>query len=84
MAELWVAIETGDASAVERVSHTITGVASNFAAPAVVDPARRLQAMGKAGELAEAEAAGIELGVAVDRFREAAGASRAGSRIKAS
>ena len=64
MAEIRAAIEAGDASTIERLAHTVSGVASNFAAPAVVELARRLQAMGKAGELAGAEAAGVELGLA--------------------
>ena len=79
LAEVRTAIEAGDASTIARLSHTISGVAGNFAAAAVVDLARRLEVMGMTGELAGAEAAGVELGLAVDRFRAAAGASRAGA-----
>jgi two-component system sensor histidine kinase/response regulator len=54
------AVEASDAATLNRLAHTIAGVSGNFAAPALVASARRLEAMSKAGDLtgaADAEAA---------------------------
>jgi two-component system, sensor histidine kinase and response regulator len=84
MASIRAAIGVGDAAALGRVAHTVCGVAGNFAAAAVVGPARRLQAMAKAGDLSGALAAEAELVLALDRFRIAAGATGVGAAEAAS
>jgi len=72
-AEIRAAIGAGDSASLKRLGHTVAGVAGNLAAPEVVASARRLEAMGKAGDLAEAEAAEVALGRAIDGFRAAVG-----------
>jgi CheY-like chemotaxis protein/HPt (histidine-containing phosphotransfer) domain-containing protein len=48
------AAEAGDAAAVERAAHLLKGSASNFAADEVVRAARRVEDLGRAGDLREA------------------------------
>ena len=72
-AEIRAAFDDRDAAALKRLGHSAAGAAGNFGASAVVASARRLEAMGRAGELAEADDACTELDRAVERFREAAG-----------
>ncbi len=45
------ALDTHDAGALQRAAHSLKGAASNFEASAVVDAARRLEMMGRSGEL---------------------------------
>ena len=49
------ALGEGDAAGVARAAHSLKGAAGNLAAEGVVAVARRLEALGKAGELAGAE-----------------------------
>ena len=72
MTEIRAAVDSVDAPALGRLAHTVSGVAGNFEAPAIVGPARRLQAMAKSGDLAGARLAAGELGRAIDRLRRAA------------
>jgi HPt (histidine-containing phosphotransfer) domain-containing protein len=48
------AVEAGDAAAVERASHLLKGSACNFAADEIVCAARRMEDLGRAGDLSEA------------------------------
>jgi CheY-like chemotaxis protein/HPt (histidine-containing phosphotransfer) domain-containing protein len=48
------AVEAGDAAAVERAAHLLKGSACNFAADEVVRAARRMEDLGRAGDLSEA------------------------------
>jgi two-component system, sensor histidine kinase and response regulator len=79
LASIRAAIGAGDAAGLGRLAHTVSGVAGNFAAAAIVEPARRLQVMAKAGDLSGADADGEELGRALDRFRVAVGARGTGA-----
>jgi signal transduction histidine kinase/DNA-binding response OmpR family regulator len=75
-AEIRAAIESRDAPTLARLAHTVVGVAGNFAAWRLVESARKLEAMGKTGELA---GAGDVLGALereFDRFRRAVEAAR--------
>ncbi|MDG3005882.1 response regulator [Paludisphaera mucosa] len=73
-----IAVVARDLAALGRLAHTVSGVASNFAAEEVVASARRIEVMAGSGDLAGAGAAGDELGRAVDRFRIAALATGVG------
>ncbi len=70
-----VAVKSDDATALDRLAHTVAGVAGTFAAPGVVAEARRLEAMGKARSMAGADDVRLALGREVDRFRASAGAT---------
>ncbi len=67
--EVRSAVRGGDLAAILRLSHTVAGVAGNFAARGVDEAARRLHAMARAGELAGAAGACEDLVAAVGRFR---------------
>ncbi|WP_435011571.1 response regulator [Tundrisphaera lichenicola] len=73
------ALGSGDSATLERLTHTVSGVASNFAAKSIAEPALKLQVMSKSGNLAGAGVIEGELARAVERFREEVGASRAHS-----
>jgi CheY-like chemotaxis protein len=51
------AVAAGDAAAVERAAHLLKGSACNFAADEVVCAARRMEDLGRAGDLSEAAGA---------------------------
>ncbi len=71
--EVRTAIAHGDAVALGRLGHTVAGSAGNFSATAVVAAARKLESLGRSGELAGSDDLRAELERAVERFREAAG-----------
>jgi HPt (histidine-containing phosphotransfer) domain-containing protein len=73
--EISEAIEAGDPTTLRRLAHTMAGVSGNFAAPDVIATARRLEAMGKAGDLAGAADAQAALGRDFDAFGAAVIAS---------
>jgi PAS domain S-box-containing protein len=74
-AEVRQAAEQGDAPSLKRQAHTLAGTAGHFAAHEVVAAARRVEAIGQSGELAEALNAASDLDRAFDRFLEAVAAS---------
>ena len=51
--ELHEAMARGDARLVERTAHGLKGSVANFGAPAAVEAARMIEAMGRAQQLAE-------------------------------
>lgn len=52
--ELRAAAGRGDANQLERTAHSLKGSVSNFGAGAVVEAARKLEAMGRARQIEEA------------------------------
>ncbi len=76
LAEARLAAEGGDAPSLRRLGHILAGTAGHFAAPELVDVGRKLEAIGKSGELADAENAAREFVKAFERFRRAVDASR--------
>jgi CheY-like chemotaxis protein/HPt (histidine-containing phosphotransfer) domain-containing protein len=75
VAEARQAIENGDAAAFKILGHTMAGSAGHFAAPEVVAAGRKLEAIGKSGDLATAQDAAREFERAFARFRLAVEAS---------
>jgi HPt (histidine-containing phosphotransfer) domain-containing protein len=63
--ELRMAVAAGDAAAVRRVAHTLAGNSVNFGVHDVPDLARRLERMGREGNLTGAPALVDELATAV-------------------
>jgi HPt (histidine-containing phosphotransfer) domain-containing protein len=51
--ELHTALACGDARGVERTAHGLKGSVSNFGAPAAVEAARTIEALGRAQQLQE-------------------------------
>ena len=72
LAEAREAIEGQDVGTLIRVGHTLAGTASHFAAEGLVVSARRLEAMGKAGDLEGARRAVWGFAQEFDRFGKAA------------
>ncbi len=68
--ELRAAVAAGDAGLLKRAAHTIKGSASNFGAREVVEVAAALEAMGRDGDLARAEATRDRLEGALRRLEE--------------
>jgi PAS domain S-box-containing protein len=71
LAGLRQALDRQDSRGVELHAHSLKGAVGNFAATAVVEAARRLEAMGRCGDLRESEGAYRELEAAMDRLRPA-------------
>lgn len=69
LAGLRQALDRQDSRGVQLHAHSLKGAVGNFAAPAVVEAARRLEAMGRGGDLRESEAAYRELEAAMERLR---------------
>jgi len=63
------ALGEGDAPGVARAAHSLKGAAGNLAAEGVVAAAKRLEAMGRAGELAGAEETLRQLEGEIERLR---------------
>ena len=57
LGDVRVAVEAGDARALDRAAHAIKGRLANFRARAASDAAQRLEALGKEGRVADAPAA---------------------------
>jgi two-component system, sensor histidine kinase and response regulator len=72
MAEARRAIEAGDAATLMRTGHILAGSAGHFAAGGVVEAARKLEEIGKAGDLSGAENAARAFAGEFERFRRAA------------
>jgi PAS domain S-box-containing protein len=66
--EIRSAIRASDGKALRRAGHTISGAASNFAAPEVMAAARRLETAGAAAAFGECEEHLATLLSALDRF----------------
>ncbi len=65
------AIRRADAVTLKRVAHTVRGVATTFALPAVIDAAKVLETKGQAGEWDGAIECSEELRRAFQRVRPA-------------
>jgi PAS domain S-box-containing protein len=72
VSEVRSAIDAKDTEALRQAAHALKGSVANFAATPAVDAARRLERMGKDGDLSGAEAAFRELHAALDAFRKQA------------
>ncbi|HJQ26798.1 MAG TPA: response regulator [Blastocatellia bacterium] len=77
LSQLREAVGAGDGSALERTAHSLKGSAGYFQAGAVIESARRLEVMGRAGRLMDApaelsllEKAMAALGSALSRLQE--------------
>jgi HPt (histidine-containing phosphotransfer) domain-containing protein len=70
LAETAAAAAQRDGRALERAAHSLKGSLSAFHAPAAVAVARRLEQIGRGGNLAEAERTLALLNVEHDRLRE--------------
>jgi two-component system sensor histidine kinase/response regulator len=70
------AVERGDPIALHAAAHQLKGAVSNFAARAATEAARRLETMGRQGQLEEAPAALLTLQGELDRLRPVLAAYR--------
>jgi CheY-like chemotaxis protein len=77
--EIKQAIAREESQGLERAAHTLKGAAGNFGAQGVVVAAERLEKMGQAGELVEAEAVCAGLEAEVGCLNAALGALRSPS-----
>ena len=68
MDELRQALRQGDSPLVRRLAHTLKGAAGNLGAAGVADCAKRLEDLGRGGDLAAAPAALAELEDALVRL----------------
>jgi PAS domain S-box-containing protein len=71
--EMRTAIREGDARQLQETAHTLEGSVGNFDAAAAVAAARRLETMGRANDLTEAEAAFKVLEAALEALQAALG-----------
>jgi CheY-like chemotaxis protein/HPt (histidine-containing phosphotransfer) domain-containing protein len=69
LAELRGAIDARNANLVHRLGHTIKGAVGNFASPAAIEAAQRLEIMGKEGHLDDAAVVFAELAETVERLK---------------
>ena len=65
------AIMEGDSDEVYRTAHTLKGAVGNFPAAAAFDAALRLEMMGRAGDMANAKPAYLELEGLINRLKPA-------------
>jgi HPt (histidine-containing phosphotransfer) domain-containing protein len=68
IASIRSAIEAQDAKALERAAHNLKGAVANFGAEATVHAARRLEEMGRTGQLDQVETAFQALKAALERL----------------
>ena len=73
--EVRAAAEAGDPATLGRLAHTLAGASGHFEAPEVVASARKLESIGKSGDLAGVDDAIRVLDREFDRFRRAVAAS---------
>jgi len=66
------AVGAGDSAALRAAAHKLRGSLVAFGVPDAVEAARRLEAMGAAGDLAGADALSRELAAGVQLLRESA------------
>jgi signal transduction histidine kinase/CheY-like chemotaxis protein len=69
LAEMRAAIAGGDHQALEQAAHSLKGAVSNFAAAAAFEAAAGLERLGRAGDLARAEALLAQLEDEIERLR---------------
>jgi two-component system sensor histidine kinase/response regulator len=55
MEDIRQAADRGDAKSLERSAHGLKGSVANFGAPSAVEAARKLESMGRAAQLSEAQ-----------------------------
>jgi PAS domain S-box-containing protein len=79
LGNLRAALIRQDAAAVRRVAHTLQGEVGVFGARAALEAAQRLEALGRAGELGQAEQACALLAQCLERLRPALTALAAGA-----
>jgi CheY-like chemotaxis protein/HPt (histidine-containing phosphotransfer) domain-containing protein len=65
-----VALDEHDAESLRRAAHALKGAAANFEAAGVVEAARRLEDMGRLGELADGEPAWLAVRLETDQLVE--------------
>jgi PAS domain S-box-containing protein len=68
LAAVRAAVERGDAPSLKLAAHTLKGSLGNFAAAKAVEAAKRLESMGKQGDLSEARSALATLEREINRF----------------
>jgi HPt (histidine-containing phosphotransfer) domain-containing protein len=71
LAQIRDAIAKGDAENLQRAAHTLKGSVGNFAARAAFEAAERLELLGRAGDLTDADQAYAALEGALERFEQA-------------
>jgi CheY-like chemotaxis protein/anti-sigma regulatory factor (Ser/Thr protein kinase) len=71
LSEVRAAVTRRDAPVLERTAHTLKGCVGNFGAKKVFDMARRLEEIGRGGDLSHAEAAWSELEEGMAHFHRA-------------
>jgi HPt (histidine-containing phosphotransfer) domain-containing protein len=71
IAEIRVAVQIGDARALERSAHSLKGSVANFEACAAVDAAFRLESMGRNGNLDQTASALAALEAAFEALHPA-------------
>lgn len=71
MSQLRAAIDAGQASELQRAAHTLKGSVRIFATAPAVEAARRLEEMGSAGDLSDAEDGWSTLRLEIDRLTAA-------------
>jgi two-component system, sensor histidine kinase and response regulator len=77
LSETRLAVSMGDGPGLVRAAHALKGSVSNFCAPEAFEAARRLEQMGREGDLTRAGVALIALEGEVDRFQAALAAASA-------
>ena len=65
------AIMDGDSDEVYRTANTLKGTVGNFPAPAAFEAALKLEMMGRAGDMANAKSAYLELEGLINRLKPA-------------
>ena len=76
------AIARGDGQALTRAAHSLQGTVSSFGAPAACAAALRLEALGRSGDVTQAESASAELEREIDRLAQALAAFRGSKRLE--
>jgi len=71
LGEIRTAVQVADARGLENAAHTLKGSVANFGAEAAREAARRLESMGRAGDLKPASQAYAELEEEIQRFTTA-------------
>jgi CheY-like chemotaxis protein len=71
LSEVRAAVTRRDAPVLERTAHTLKGCVGNFGAKKIFDMARRLEEIGRGGDLSHAEAAWAELEEEMAHFHRA-------------
>src|SRR5438445_525678 len=70
MEQIRSALARGDGVAVQRAAHTLRGSVCNFAAGRAYEAAKRLEQLGREGQLAQASAAQADLEEAISQLHD--------------